>query len=57
MNSFSMYSRFSDPCKAHIHLMSLMGLEEPGGGSEVTDHEGPEAQQQDVRVLELTEAE
>ncbi len=32
VNSFSMYPRFSDPCRAHIHLMGLTGLEGPGGG-------------------------
>lgn len=31
MNSFSMDPRFSDPCRAHIHLMGLTGLEGPGG--------------------------
>lgn len=25
MNSFSVYPRFSDPCRAHIHLMGLQG--------------------------------
>lgn len=63
MNSFSMYPRFSDPCRAHIHLMGLTGLEGPGGrwrgvkGSEVTDRGGPEVQHWDVRVLRLTGAE
>lgn len=56
VNSFSMYPRFSDPCRAHIHLIGLTGLEGPRGegGSEVTDRGGPEVQHQDVRVLRLT---
>lgn len=58
MNSFSMYPGFSDPCRVHIYLMGLMGLEGPWGeGSEVTDRGGPEVQHQDVRVLRLTGAE
>lgn len=47
-----MYHRVSDPCRMRIQLMGLMGLER--GGSEVTDHSGPEVQHQDVRVLRLT---
>lgn len=58
MNSFTMYPRFSDPCRAHIHLMGLTGLQEPREeGSEVTDRRGPEVLHQDVRVLRLTGAE
>lgn len=49
-----MFHKFSDPCRAHIHLMGLKGW---GEGSEVTDHRGPEVQHQDVRVVRLTEAE
>ena len=53
-----MYLEFSDPCRAHIHLMGLTGLEGPWGeGSEVTDHGGPEVQHRDVRALRLTGAE
>lgn len=49
-NSFSIFPRFSDPCEALIHLRGLMGPGDLGGRSEVADHEGPEAQHQDVRV-------
>ncbi len=31
MNSFHMYPRFSEPCRARIHLLGLTGLEGPGG--------------------------
>lgn len=49
-----MFHNFSDPCRAHMHLM---GLEGRGVGSEVTDHRGPEVQHRDVIAVRLTEAE
>lgn len=49
VNSFSMYPGFSDPCRAHIYLMGLTGLEGlRGEGSEVTDCGGPKVQHQDI---------
>lgn len=49
MTCYSMYPRFSDPHRAHIHLMGLSGLEGPEGeGSEVADPGGAEVQDQNV---------
>lgn len=51
LNCFSMYSRFSDPCREHIHLMVLGPGRARGEGAEVTDRRGAEVQHWDGKVL------